>query len=116
TFSWSIGVHRKAILQYSIRLRTPAHGAAVHALIAGTAANHDGAAVRTGRRILLVQTRDTADAGHRGAPSWSLGRDRDHLLAGSGLFTGNFFRLLFTIPTSCCASRSRNLLASQRKM
>src|SRR5437899_11432646 len=76
-------------------LRTPAHGAAVHALVTGTAANHDGAAVRTGRRILLVETRNTADAGHRDTPSWSLGRDRDHLLAGSGLFTGKFLRLLF---------------------
>ena len=55
------------------RSRTPAHRAAVHALVASAAADHDRAAVRTGRRVLLIQAGDAADARHRRAAAGRLG-------------------------------------------
>lgn len=46
-----------------------AYRTAVHALIAGAASNHDGAAVGTRWRVLLIETRNAADACHgRSAP------------------------------------------------
>jgi hypothetical protein len=35
-------------------LRAAAHGAAIHALVAGAATDHDRPAIRAGRRILLI--------------------------------------------------------------
>ena len=50
-------------------LRAAAHCAAVETLIASAAADHDRAAIGTGRRVLLVKAGDPADARHRRTPA-----------------------------------------------
>src|ERR1700752_3857311 len=67
-------------------LRAAAHGPAVHALVASAAPNHDGTAVRARRRILLIETRHAADAGHGRSTPECLCRNRNNFFAGVILF------------------------------
>src|SRR5687768_2987413 len=72
------------------RLGAAAHRAAVHAFIAGAAADHDCAAIRAGRRILLVETRHAADGRHRRAAARRVRSDRNDFFQ-LGLFVGFLF-------------------------
>jgi hypothetical protein len=66
--------------------RATADGTAVHALVAGAAADHDGTAIGTRRRILLIEAGDTADTRHRRSASRCLADDRYDFLRNRDLF------------------------------
>ena len=71
-------------------LRATADSTAVEALIASAAANHDGTAIRTRRRILLVKAGDTADAGHRRPAPRRLSDDRYDFLRNRAFLVFRF--------------------------
>jgi hypothetical protein len=70
--------------------RATADSTAIQALVAGAATDHDGAAIGTGRRILLVETGDTANAGHGRPASWGLSSNRHHFLRDRDFFIFRF--------------------------
>ena len=69
-------------------LRAAAHRAAVETLVASAAADHDRAAIGTGRRILLVKAGDAADARHRSAAARRLSIDRNYFFADRDVLVG----------------------------
>ena len=79
------------LLLAQLILRATADSTAVEALIASAAAKHDGTAIGTGRRILLVKAGDTADTGHRPPPPRRLSDNRYDFLRNRDFLV---FRLL----------------------
>lgn len=75
------------------KLRAAAHGAAVHALITSSAPDHDRAAVRAGWRILLIKTRNPADASHGRSAPQGLCRNRNDFFTAAILVV-SFLRFL----------------------